>query len=52
MRMSALFGVKHNFSKFIVSARTGERGGRDFADKWGEGTIFRDFVWTSFMDGP
>jgi len=67
MRTFALFGAK-NFRFFEingVSARTrggrvepvrtfyGEGGGEvASADKRGGGTIFRDFVRTSFMDGP
>jgi len=41
MRTSALFGAKYFrfFEIYGVSART-------------TGSIFRDFVWTSFMDGP
>jgi len=54
MRMSALFGAK----KFgilkihVVSART--RRGVEPVQTFGgqEGSIFRDFVRTSFMDGP
>jgi len=40
MRTSALFGAK-TFKFYAVFARTRERG-----------SIFRDFVRTSFMDGP
>jgi len=41
MQTSALFDTKNSgfFEIFGVSART-------------RGSIFRDFVWTSFMDGP
>jgi len=43
MRTSTLFGVKNFgfFKIYRVSTRT--RGRR---------SIFRDFVWTVFMDGP
>jgi len=57
MRTSTLFGAKNIrfFEIYGVSARTRGRGFsqyRHFADK-GEGeSIFRDFVRTSFMDGP
>jgi len=43
MRTSVVFGVKTpDFSKFTASPHG--QGGR--------GSIFRDFVQTSFMDGP
>jgi len=56
MRTSALFATKNFkfFKIYGVSAQTMGRGLRQcvhFADK-GEGSIFRDFVRTSFMDGP
>jgi len=51
MRMSALF-VQKNFKIFEiygVSAQTREEG---LSQCGHAGSIFRDFVWTSFMDGP
>jgi len=56
MQTSTLFDAK-NFGFFEIydmSARTGERRVIQcghFTDKR-EGVIFRDFVRTSFMDGP
>jgi len=57
MRTSALFGAK-NFGFFEingVSARTRDEGSfepvRTFCGQ-GEGSIFHDFVRTSFMDDP
>jgi len=55
MRTSALFGAKNiGFSNFMVCPhRQGRREGelvRLFC--WQRGSIFRDFVRTSFMDGP
>jgi len=49
------FGAKtSDFSKFMMSARTRRKGElsqcRHIADK--EEPIFRDFVRTSFIDGP
>jgi len=57
MRKSALFGVKNFefFEIYGVSARTRGEGGLShcghFADNGGRGSIFRNFVRTSFMDG-
>jgi len=53
MRTSALFGAKNSgfFENYGVSARTrGLSQCRHFLDK--EEPIFRDFVWTFFIDGP
>jgi len=63
MRTSALFGAKtFDFSKFMVCPHgQGGEGGRKrgvepvqtFCGQGGRGgSIFRDFVRTSFMDGP
>jgi len=58
MRTPALLAKKtSDFSKFIVCPH-GQEVRREvsqcghFADKCGRGLIFRDFVQTSFMDGP
>jgi len=56
MRTSALFGSKNFefFDIYGVSARTGGGGLSQcgyFSDKV-EGSMFRDFVRTSFMDDP
>jgi len=59
MWKTALFGVKtSDFSKFMVSPqlRT-DKGGREVAPvrtfcEQGWESIFRDFVQTSFIDGP
>jgi len=54
MRTSALFGAKtSDYSKFMVYLHGQERLSHceRFADKWGEGSILRDFVGTSFLDG-
>jgi len=54
IQTSALFGEHLDFLKFMVCPHgQGRRGLRQcghFADK--EGSIFRDFVRTSFTDGP
>jgi len=57
MRTSALFGGKNIgfFEICDVPARTRGRGVepvRTFCGQGGRGSIFRDFVRTSFMDGP
>jgi len=57
MRTSALFGAKifGFFEIYGVSAvRTNKGIGpvRIFCEQCGSGSIFRDFVRTSFMDGP
>jgi len=56
MRTSALFGVKTFgfFENFGVSARTRGKGLSQYGHfaYEGEGSIFRDFVRTYFMDGP
>jgi len=56
MRISALFGAKNPvFSEFMVCPHRQKGRGLSqcghFSDK-GEGSLFRDFVRTSFMDGP
>jgi len=55
MRTSALYGAKiSDFSKFMMCPHGQGRGLSQcghFADK-GEESIFRDFVRTSFMNGP
>jgi len=47
MRTFALFSAKKtpDFSKFMVCPVVRTRG-------WGEGSIFRDFLRTSFMNRP
>jgi len=55
MRTSALFGTK-NFEIYMVCPH-GQRGRgiepvRTFCGQGGRESIFRDFVRTSFMDGP
>jgi len=55
MRTSAFVGAKNfGFSKFIVCQLGQEGLGQcePFADKRREGVNFRDFVQTSFTDGP
>jgi len=57
MRMSALFGAKtSDFSKFMVYPHGQEERGvepvRTFCGQVGGGLIFRNFVLTSFIDGP
>jgi len=55
MRTPEIFGAKNfGFSKFMVCPHG--QGGRvrqcgHFSDK-GEGSIFRDFVWTSIINSP
>jgi len=44
------FGIFRNLW-FVLADKGGLSQCRHFADK-GEGSIFRDFVRTSFMDGP
>jgi len=53
MQTSVLFGAKNFgfFEIYGVSPRTRGRRGLSQSDK-GEGSFFRDFVRTSFMDGP
>jgi len=57
MRTSALLGTKtSDFSKFMVFLQgqgwIGVLASADILRTRGEGSIFRDFVQTSFMDGP
>jgi len=57
MRTSAFFGAKNFgiFEIYGVSARTRREGVepvRTFFGQGGGGSIFLDFVGTSFMDGP
>jgi len=57
MRTSALFGAKNFgfFEIFGVSARTRREGVelvQTFCGHGGGGSIFRDFLQSSFMDGP
>jgi len=56
MRMSALFSEKKmDFLKLMVCPHEQGGGGWASADilrTRGEGSIFRDFVRTSFMEGP
>jgi len=57
IRTSALFAQKpSNFSKFMVCPHGQGRRGvcpvRTFCGQGGGGSIFCDFVPTSFMDGP
>jgi len=51
MRTSALFGGKNFEFVEIYSVSTRTRGGGKLCGQ-GRGSIFRDFVRTSFMDGP
>jgi len=53
MRTSALFGAKNPgfFEIYGMSARTRGEGLSEFG-QGGRGSIFFDFVRTSFMDGP
>jgi len=56
MRTSAIFGAKiiGFFEIYGVSTRTRREGVesvRTFCGQGGGGSIFRDFVWTSFMGG-
>jgi len=59
MRTSALFGVKNFgfFKIYGVSERTRGARGVELEQTFckqggGRRLIFRDFVWTSFMNGP
>jgi len=56
MRTSALFGTKKlytDFLKFMVCPhKHGEGVVRTFFGQGEGGSIFRDFVQTSFMDAP
>jgi len=55
MRTSALFGAKffEFFEIYVVSARTrGVEPVQTFCGERGRRSIFRDFVRTSFKDGP
>jgi len=57
MRTSGLFGARNFrfFEIYGVSARTRGKGYSQcehLADKGGEGSIFHDFVRTSFINGP
>jgi len=51
MRTSALFSAKtSNFEIYGVSH--GQEGGVVSQCGQGEGSVFRDFLWKSFMDVP
>jgi len=57
LRTSALFDAKNFgfFELYGVSERSSGEGFSQcghFSDKGGRGSIFRDFVWTSFIDRP
>jgi len=52
MRMFALFGVKNLEFFEIYGVRTDGWMGLSQCGQGGDGSVFRDFVQVSFMDGP